>query len=113
MSQIEYFNFINQKNFTYQIAREKFLTNQNVFYFQKNHFLREIFDDKIDRFRESGIIDQLGKNYVDFRGFYKKNNEKVNKPITLKTISGVLGVSFCGLLIATVIFLIELTRKKI
>jgi hypothetical protein len=106
-------NFVNRKNFTFCIAQERLLMTQIVFYFQKNHFLKEKINDAIERFREAGLIDKLGRKYVDLEFMKSKLSIKFNQPISLKSLQAVFGIWMFCLLFAIIIFVLEFYQTKL
>lgn len=111
MTQVLYMNYINRENFTYLVAQEKFVTNQLVFYFQRNHFLVDKMSDKIEAFREAGLINYLISKYVDNRFLKKKTKEKLLRPLTVANLSAVFRIWASVLFLSFLMFLVELLGK--
>lgn len=108
LSQILYLNNINRKNFTYIVAKEIFVTNQLVFYFQSNHYLAEGFSKKIYALHESGLIQKLAKKYMDPHIIRSQQaSKKPAEPLGFTQLSGIFSVWACLLLLSTVAFLVE------
>ena len=108
MTQVLYVNSINYKNFTYRIANERFLTNQLVFYFQRNHFIADKFSEKIALFQQFGLVQKLTSNYVDMRFAKYQAPKKQKTALTLTNLSAVFGVWLVVLLVSILFFLLEL-----
>lgn len=100
-------NLINRGNFSYLIAKELFVNNQLVFYFQRNHFLVEKFSKKIDSYREAGLIDEIISKYVDVNLNGKIGNQKSLSPLTLSKLAAIFGVWLSGLVLSIVAFCFE------
>lgn len=116
-TQVLYTNYLNHQKFTYLFANEALLTNQLVFYFQKNHFLADKFSEKIIRFQESGLIEEIMSKYVDNRFVQEISQVPQQAVMTLKQLSAVFGVWISGLLLSTLAFAVEniknFTKRKI
>lgn len=107
MTQVLYMNYMNSKNFSYLVAQELFVTNQLVFYFQRNHFLSEKFSEKIDRFREAGLIEKLMSKYVDMRFLKLKLPQRPPSALTLPNLSAVFGLFIFGSTVSIVVAILE------
>lgn len=107
LTQVLYMNLINRGNFSYLIAKELFVNNQLVFYFQRNHFLAEKFSKKIDSYREAGLIDEIISRYVDVHLNGKIVNQKSLSPLTLSKLAAIFGVWLSGLVVSIVAFFFE------
>lgn len=112
-SQILYLNTLNHQNFTLLIAEEIFFMNQLVFYFPRNHFLVEKFSDEILKFQEAGLIEKIFKNYVDNRYLKPLPPEPQLRVLTLKQLSGILGVWTFGLFFSVSTFVFEHIVSKL
>jgi hypothetical protein len=106
-----YSNFINRRNSSCQIAKEKLLTNQIVFYFRKNHFLAEKFSKKLVHWFEAGLMKKVISKFIDFEA--QKNRKSKNlKVLSLDQLYGIFGVWAFGLLIAILTFFKEILIGK-
>lgn len=112
LTQVLYLNYINSKNFTYLVAQEQFVTNQLVFYFQRNHFLAETISRKLEAFRESGLIEKLTSKYVDMR-FLKSKLTQQPSALTFKNLSAVFGIFLCGLALSIFVVVSECICYKL
>lgn len=111
-----YENFVNRKNFSFIICKERFVKNQLVFYLQRNHFLVEKFSEKIELFREFGIMNFIISKYVDsnFRG---SREEDEREALKFRELSATFGLWIGGLAAGFIVFIIEILynfkiRKK-
>lgn len=107
MTQILYLNQLNHKNFTYKICREQFLTNQMVFYWHKDFYLLNEFDDKITALAENGLIDQWMKTYINSRYMNLKEPKRGPMPLNFYHLLGSFEVFVGGVLVAGTCFLLE------
>lgn len=101
-------NNINREESEYIVAKEIFLTNQLVFYFQRNHFLTEKFTDVIGTFQEAGFIKRYMFKYVDFKLLKSRKRGKIRSPMSLNQLLSVFQVYFLGILLSTLVFLAEI-----
>lgn len=79
-----------------------------VFYFQENHYLSEIISEKIEWFREFGIINSIIADYVDPLFLNRIADDKPKEPLKFRDLSAVFGLWIAGLGIAFVSCLIEI-----
>lgn len=100
-------NSINQEGSSYLVAKEIFVTNQLVFYFQRNHFLAEIFDEKLRVFLEAGLVKKFLFRYVDMRLLKSRTFNVTRSPLSLSHLRAVFQVFFAGLLLAISVFFAE------
>lgn len=108
ITQVLYINSKNHENFTYLIAPEQFVTNQLVFYFQRSHFLAEKFSEKIDSFREAGLIEKIMSKYVDQKFLKSKHTPDPHISLNLSHLFAIFALWLCGLLVSIVTVMIEL-----
>lgn len=110
LSQVLYINNLNRKNFTYLIAKEQFVTNQLVFYFQRNHYMTDRFNKKIYTLHEAGLIQNLVLKYMDSSHMLtitKASKAQPAKPLEFRRLSGIFSVWACLLLLSIVVFIFE------
>lgn len=108
LAQVAYGNLINRKNFTLRICKEVMQTNSFAFYFTKNFYLLDEFDDLIERLKCAGLIDYIMAEYMDMSS--SKTNEK-NPPsaINYSHIEGFFTLFYYGCALALLSFLLEIT----
>lgn len=106
--QVVYENFIHKKSHTYLMLKEKFVTNQMVFYLQQNHYMTEKFYDKIDWFREFGITNYILTVFLDPLYYRKMPHESTSKPLVFRELSAVFYIWMGGLGFGLVVCVIEI-----
>jgi hypothetical protein len=106
--QVLYFNSINKENSNYIIAKEIYVTNSLVIYFQRNYFLSHKIDEQIERYNEAGLIRRILTRYVDFT-LLKTKTEDSKDPEKLSSdqLSAVFQIYFTGVLTSIMVFLVE------
>lgn len=100
-------NYLNRKSSTFLVAEEYFVTNQLVFYFQRSHFLADKFSEKIDIFREAGLIGKLSSEYVDQKFLKWVRPKKPASSLTFGQLSSVFGLLMAGLVLSLMVYLSE------
>lgn len=108
LTHVLYLNSLNYQNFTYRIADEHLMTNQLVFYFQRNHFLADKVTEKIDIFQEAGLIEMIMSKYLDYQFLKPKLHGHNPSVLTVSHLSAVFGVWFGFLMLSAVIFVMEI-----
>ncbi|KAG5682552.1 hypothetical protein PVAND_011897 [Polypedilum vanderplanki] len=103
-----YNNFLNRKKYSLKICKESLLTNQIVFYFTKNFYLVDEFNDLIGRFKSAGLIDHIMSNYIDMKLLNSIDIKKPATALTLENLEGIFKLLICALLIAILNFLLEI-----
>lgn len=110
LSQVLYLNQQNYKNFTYRICKEKFITNQMVFYFRKDYFLSKAFDHKMLELHENGLINHWMSHYFDHQ-FSNQQASSGPQPLNTLHLLGSFEVWIGGLIICIIAFAIEVLVK--
>lgn len=90
-----------------KVFSESIVTNPVVIYFRKNHFLLSSFNRIIRIFKEAGIFSFWVKR---FRNDFRKNEkvgEKHPRIMTLFDLSGCFKIWMYGLLISSLVFVLE------
>lgn len=105
--QVLYANNINRGQSSYIIAKEIFVTNQLVMYFQRNHFLTEKFNEKITIYLEAGIVQKILRRYVDFGHLKSRSHEKIRSVVSLNQLLAVFQVYFVGVFLSILTFTAE------
>ncbi|CRL07553.1 CLUMA_CG020518, isoform A [Clunio marinus] len=62
---IAYYNKNNYKKFVLRVLKERIFSVQSAWMFPKNSFLVEIFNEKLEAFKENGLLDFSIKKYVN------------------------------------------------
>ncbi|KAG5670748.1 hypothetical protein PVAND_000989 [Polypedilum vanderplanki] len=105
--QVVYLNFLNKKDYSYLILKERFVTNQMVFYLQENHFLKDAMSEKINWFRDFGILHKIILEYVDNFFLNKLPPEKAAKSLKFQELSAIFGLWLAGLGFSFIVCLVE------
>lgn len=107
--QILYKNLVNRKHFFYNVLDEVFLTNQIVFYFTKNFYLIDEINKKISQFKANGLIIFWMAKYIEND---KNRSKEPPSRLNIKHLNGTFELLVCGLIIASMVFVVELLKKK-
>lgn len=105
---ILYSNSLNHKNFTYNILNEALITNEIVFYFTRNFYLVYEINEKVSHLKSGGFINYLMSKYLS-KDFTKKN--VLIESLSMKQLHGIFQILMYGLLLALVVFFMEMTWK--
>lgn len=107
LTPVLYDNLIQRKNFTFRICREVLNTNSFVFYFTKNFYLVDEFDQLIQSLESAGLLDFILTKHVDLnlmRTYHKQPPSALN----YNNIEGFFVLFYYGCVLALVSFLCEL-----
>lgn len=105
-------NSLNKKNFTYNMLKESVLTNQIVWYFRRNFFLRDAFNEKISQFKANGLINFWMSRYLNSSDV-QATESRVPTSLNLDQVQGIFSLLICGTIVASVGFIVELIRGQI
>ena len=96
------------RDYSYLILKERFVTNQMVFYLQENHFLADHLSEKIEWFRDFGITNYILDEFVDTGHIHISAPESTSKPLKFHELSAIFTVWIVGLAAAATTCLIEI-----
>jgi len=99
---------MHMKDYSYLVLKERFVTNQMVFYLQENHFLADHFSEKIEWFRDFGITNFILDEFVDTVHIHISAPENTSKPLKFSELSGIFTIWIVGLAAAATVCLIEI-----
>lgn len=107
VDEILYLNKLHHKNYSFNACDEVIMTVPVVFYLQKNSYLSEIFNEKIDDLRSAGLIDYWISKYLDTK--YLRVIKKYSGPTKLnfRELLGAFQLFGFGLIMAIVAFVVE------
>ncbi len=105
-----YYNNEVRQNFTLKICKEILFNRQFGIYFQKNTFLREIFDEMLHKLLQHGFIEEWVSYYTvsDFDDFPPKEPRQIK----LKELFGVFKLFLFGVVLSFSVFCLELLSRK-
>lgn len=102
--------YVNQqapKDHRYNICKEKFVTLPLVIYSQKDFYLLDALNEKIDILKSSGLIEFWFFQELDIR-FLEPTFSKQRKVLTMKHLIGCFQILFIGLALSSIVFGLEL-----
>lgn len=111
LDQILFTNLLNHKNFTYRICKERFSTNQFVFYFRKNHFLVDDVDEKLELMLMNGNIGYIISQYANTRFLKQKIENKHPTKLTVHHLNGAFRILWMCNALSVAVFVIEVLMK--
>lgn len=107
MSAILYENLINQKNFTLRICEETVQTNLFPFYFTKNFYLVNKFNELISNFQAAGLIGHVMSKYVGMN-LMSSIEKQPPSALSYHNIEGFFNLFFFGCALSFVSFISEI-----
>ena len=87
-------------------CKERFLTMPVVIYTNKDFYLIDSLNEKIEHLKQSGLIDFWQRKYFDER-VLKNKEQKVPKVITMSHVMGSIQILLIGYVISLIGFIIE------
>lgn len=111
LDHVQYLNSLQRdkdnSNYLFLTAREVFMGNHNVYYFQLNHFLVDEFNKYIDLFTQAGLIEKWVDKYTIDKLDSLRRVDDGAKTLTLTHLSVAFYLLILGQLISFSIFLLE------
>jgi hypothetical protein len=106
--QVLYVNNVNRNGSTYIVAKEVYVTNQLVLYFQRNFFMTEKFNEKITSYNEAGLTEKILSKYVDFAHLRMKvEDTKTPKKLSISQLTAVFQLYSAGIFLSILAFAVE------
>lgn len=102
---ILYENLVNQKNFTLKMCEETMFAVLYPYYFTKNHYIVNEFNELISNIQSAGLIDHISSRYVSLTN---KNERSPISAFTYNNIKGFIKLFLCGCAVAFVSFIVEI-----
>lgn len=102
------FNKIHHKSFTLKVLEDVVTSIPTVVYFRKNSYLVNIFNEKLDALKSSGLIGYWAELYRQSQFSKLKEAKSGPKVMTLKTLKGTFQIIVLGLLASILVFAVEL-----
>lgn len=104
-----YTNQISSKDMNNKFCKDIFLTIPVVIYITKNFYLLEALNDKIKLLNSAGLINFWHfHQYIDENALTRKLKGSENpKVLTLYHFEGCFGILLCGILISSIVFVVE------
>lgn len=107
----KYFHVLNVPNRFLAYTKDRLFTQNTVFYFQKRSVLRELFNQKLLRFQEAGLIQYWVEQYTE--SVRTKPNRKIPTKLELKSIFGAFQICYVMYSFSCIVFLLELISMRI
>ncbi len=102
-----YDNLLQRNNFTFRICPEAMHDNSFVFYFTKNFYLVDEFNNLIQIFESIGLMDYIMDKYVDVNSM-KSDTKSRPSAFNYSNIEGFFSLFYYGCALAIVSFLFEI-----
>ncbi|XP_055910410.1 uncharacterized protein LOC129944771 [Eupeodes corollae] len=111
MDYLTYYAMIQSKRGVFHVLNEKIIAQHNTLYFSKHSYLIERFNGILMNLRSSGLINLWASQHMDSSFFVKGKNDK--EALKFKQLRGTFDVYLMFLIVAFIIFLLELLSKRI
>jgi hypothetical protein len=106
--QVLYVNNVNRNGSTYIVAKEVYVTNQLVLYFQRSFFMTEKFNEKITSYNEAGLTEKILSRYVDFAHLRTKvEDTKTPTKLSISQLTAVFQLYSAGMFLSIFAFAVE------
>lgn len=100
---------INTYNYEINICRDPLVYTPSAFYFQKNSFLTETFNEKLLQLMNAGLIEYWHNLFVKGGQKAKSNGPKI---LTMKHLIGIFQILGLGLISSAFLFILECLKLK-
>lgn len=110
-AQAAYYNKVHHRNETFKICKEQMFSGQVVFYFQKDFYLVQEFNDKIKYLKAAGILDIWLRKYIDNKYLNFKQPKIGSRKLKFRNLQGGFQLFCGGILISTFIFSMEIVSR--
>lgn len=109
LDEIVYLNQRNYKNFTFRVSTEYLKTSPVAFFFRKNSYLIEAFNEKLSVLKAAGLVDFWISKFMDIK--YIKLKEAAASPRTMKLdqLKGVFIMWLIGCCVGLIAFIFEIS----
>ncbi|XP_055842729.1 uncharacterized protein LOC129909680 [Episyrphus balteatus] len=109
---VSYYVRQTKKNGVFRILKESIFAHQICVYFTKHSFLTVRFDEVLKSFRSFGLIDYwASKNLANEMIANEKEKSRKEKSLTMEQLDGAFALLSMCLLIAMVVFIVEIMSK--
>lgn len=105
--EITHLNKMYHRHFAYTACNEPILGTPAVFYMQKNSYLTEVINEKIDELKSNGLISFWISQYLDPKYLHVKKEEGEPRKLSVSELMGTFQLFLFGILCATICFVSE------
>lgn len=113
LSQVLYMNQVHHKSYFYKICKEVYTTVPVSIFFPRNSYLVENFNRKLEAFEAAGLIKFWASAHTDMKYLNYYSASTGPKELNLSHISGIVQMLVGGLMLATIVFLLEVFWFKV
>lgn len=106
----KYYNLINPPERRFRYTIDRLFMYCPVFYFTKNSLLKDIFNDKLQLLRETGLLEYWLRKYTDDRK--TKPNQRSPEKFGIDTISGPFEICIVMYSISFIVLILEIISVK-
>lgn len=113
LTQVLYWNRVNYKSFLYKVCQEFYSMIPITIFFPRNSYLVENFNRKLERFEAAGLINYWASAHTDMKYLDFKSVNLGPRKLIFSQLQGPAQMLTAGLILSTVLFLIELFWYKV
>lgn len=113
LTQVLYWNRVNYKSFLYTVCKEFYSMIPITIFFPRNSYLVENFNRKLERFEAAGLINYWASAHTDMKYLDFKSVNLGPRKLIFSQLQGPAQMLTAGLILSTVLFLIELFWYKV
>lgn len=106
----KYFHVLNVPNRFLKYIKDRLFSQNTVFYFRKRSVLRELFNQKLRRFQEAGLVEYWVEQYTE--SVRTKPNIRKATTLELKSIFGAFQICYVIYAFSCIVFLLELLSVR-
>lgn len=111
--EIVYMNKMNFKSFAFKTLKEPLNNNFAVFYFQRNFYLLNAFNEKIGILKAAGLVDYWISKDIDPSFLHIKQEKLGPQTLNIEQLLGCFELWFLGVFLGLIAFSFEITYKRI
>lgn len=113
LSQVLYMNQVHHKSYLYKICKEVYTTVPVSIFFPRNSYLVENFNRKLEAYEAAGLIKFWASAHTDMKYLNYHSAATGPKKLNISHISGIVQMLVGGLLLATIVFILEFFWFKV
>lgn len=105
--EIVYQNQINLNNYSLHVCKEQVMMVHVTMFFQKNSYLKEAIDQKIQALKPNGLINYWISQYMDYKYLQMEQKENGPEKLNLQQLMGAFKVLAFGISVSFLFLFVE------
>jgi len=107
LDEVLYLNKFYRKRMKFNVLDEVVLSLPCVFYLQKDSYLTEVFNEKIDNMRSAGLVDYWISKYLEMKYLGTRKKKPVPRKLNFQELYGAFQVWMFGVVCSALTFAAE------